>query len=99
MRLEHEVFVGDIEGFRTVFVLPEIPEDLSTEAKEGLTRRRQASLTGACPCGALRPKLTRQQRRYMERKHGRGIETHINIVHDSACPATDENLKKLGLKW
>lgn len=87
--LRDEMMIGDVGGLRTLFVVPIIPDDAPDHIREGIARRRLVTLTGICPCGARRPKLSRQQRRAIERGRFHGS---LNFVHENDCSASDETL-------
>lgn len=87
-RLHDEPVIGDINGCRVLFVVPVIPDDAPPAVRETITRRRLATITGVCPCGARRPDLSRQARRAAQR--GAPIsESFLRIEHESDCAALD----------
>jgi hypothetical protein len=83
------------DGDRAVHVAPELRDDLPTEIKEGLSRRRQVTTTGICPCGARFQPPNRATRRDAA-KTGKPI--HMDIRHENDCPATNENLSAAAAK-
>lgn len=90
-RIEFEALDGDVEGIPTTFVVPIVPESAPPALREGLVRRRLAVVEGACPCGARRPRLSRQVRRAAAR--GAGLAAAwLTVVHASDCPGGDEVL-------
>lgn len=70
-----EVWVRD----RVMFVLPSIPDGASEDLKNALERRRRATLTGRCDCGAVVTVTA----------------AGINVAHKSGCPASDEVIRHL----
>jgi len=88
-----EPVIGDMQGIRTLFLVPTIPDDAPGPVREGLARRRLATISGLCPCGARRPKLSRQQLRWIRRK-GADIH-HLAVLHEPDCMASDDNLATL----
>lgn len=85
--LRLEPVLVDVQGLRTLYVVPVIPDDAPEHIREGLARRRLAAISGTCPCGAQRPKLSRQQLRQARRG---GEPSGLVIHHDDQCPATDD---------
>jgi len=81
-----------INGQRALLVLPVILETDPAEVREGIARRRIAALTGTCPCGATYRLPNRAQRRADQQA---GRPSHITVVHEQECPATDETLRQL----
>lgn len=81
-----------IDGQKAVLVLPVIRETDPPEVREGIARRRIAATTGQCPCGATYRLPNRAQRRADQRA---GRPSHITVVHDERCPATDSELRRL----
>lgn len=86
-----ERIVGEVDGLRTLFVVPTIPDSAPEPVREGLARRRLALINGECPCGGRRPRLSRQQRRAAQRRTGADIGS-LQVVHEDGCPAIDEIL-------
>jgi hypothetical protein len=86
-----ETLTGEVEGIPTVFVVLAIPDDAPHVVREALARRRLATMTGECPCGARRPKLSRQARRRLARgeQFGEVSESFLIVEHEHGCPAGD----------
>jgi hypothetical protein len=84
--MRYELLAGDVQGIRTLFVVPAIPDDAPIAVREGLARRRLATVTGRCPCGAERPRLNREQRRAIAQRKG-GHVGIADIAHESDCAA------------
>lgn len=95
-RLRDDVVLGEVDGVPTMFVVTAIPDDAPAAVREGIARRRLATLNGVCPCGAVRPRLTRQQRRAIQRGRFHG---HAAIEHEDGCPAIDATLVPLVRAW
>jgi hypothetical protein len=74
---------------RVAAVLPTIPENAPYKVREGIARRRIATLTGTCPCGAEVDFSTAV----------RGRVTTSEVVHDRLCPADDNRLRKAIKRW
>lgn len=75
----HEVWMRD----KTMFVIPPAPpEDAPLSLREGLARRRIATLTERCPCGARRGRPWLGEDGYQ----------HASFWHEDGCPAGDERL-------
>ena len=91
-----ETVLGEVDGLRTLFVVPIIPDGAPEPVREGIARRRLATIVGTCPCGARRPRLSRQQHRQIERErfHGR-----LDVAHEPGCPATDDRLAAAIRAW
>ncbi len=101
-QIENEVVVVDVPGIgRVAYMLPVVPEDAPPLAREGLTRRRLAALTGRCPCGTIGEPLSRQQRRAQERARAKGSTDvlHARFEHEADCPAVDDNLVPILRAW
>lgn len=93
MNIRYDVTVIEYCGLRTAVVLPIPPEGAPASVVEGITRRRLAMIEGACPCGAGRPGLSREQRRPAARGLSRtDVAVSITVEHEAGCPATDELL-------
>lgn len=86
---EHDLTLGRVDGERTAFVLPTIPDGASDVVREGLARRRLVAITGACPCGARLLIPNRRQRRAAARE-GRVLPVAVEHEHD--CPAIADEL-------
>lgn len=65
---------------RVMLVIPALIDDYPDPIKDAVDRRRRASLSGRCDCGAAWS-LTR-----------RG---HLDMEHEPECPASDEALDDL----
>jgi hypothetical protein len=86
--LETEVVVIDRSGAEVAGCqLPVIPADANPALREGLERRRTVAQTGVCPCGAVRPTLTRR-----ERREARRHPVWAPVPHAADCPAADDVL-------
>jgi hypothetical protein len=85
-----DVFSGTVEGIDTAFVVPTLPDDASPVVREGIARRRLATINGECPCGAHRPPLNRELRRRLKRDGGSPAAYSVDIEHESDCPAIAE---------
>jgi hypothetical protein len=91
-----DMFSRTIHGRRALVVVPTIAEWLPPEVREGLARRRLLALGRPCPCGARPPRLTRAQRREIERRRRKGKPGgvyRVAIEHEAGCPATGENIE------
>jgi len=64
----------------TLFLIPVLLDDYPPAIKAAIDRRRRASLTGRCDCGA-------------ERRVGR--KNRLVIEHETDCDATDERLDEI----
>lgn len=80
------VLVGILEGGEEVWrrgealiVLPPIPDDASPALKSALGRRRRATVTGECSCGA-----TFEQ----------GAQS-LTMAHMASCDASDSSIRRL----
>jgi hypothetical protein len=82
-----DVFSGSVEGFDTAFVVPTLTEDAPPIVREGIARRRLATINGECPCGARRPRLNRELRRKLQREGGGSEAYSVDIEHEDDCPA------------
>jgi hypothetical protein len=80
----YDLTVVEQAGHRTAYVLPVVPEDASTDVREGIARRRVVALTGVCPCGARAVRPSREERRAARRA---GRVAWALIEHESGCPA------------
>jgi hypothetical protein len=80
------VLIGTIGGQdyykvgTALFLVPVLLDDYPPAIKTAIDRRRRASLTGRCDCGA-------------ERRVGR--KNRIVLEHETDCDATDERLDEL----
>ena len=84
----YEVFSGEIHpGISTAYVVPVIPDDAPATVREGITRRRLATINGRCPCGATRPPMPRAVRRRLQRHQAPPEAYDASIVHEDDCPA------------
>ncbi len=69
---------------RTLYIGPEIDDDLPIVDKNRLATRRGACLTGRCPgCGTEAERVPDA----LTGKVRPGTVTHILFVHDEDCPA------------
>lgn len=84
---EFDVMTGRVEGIDSAFVLPTVAEDAPAIVREGLARRRLATLRGECPCGARRPALNRELRRRLQRGGAAGEVHRVAIEHEDDCEA------------
>ncbi len=85
-----EVVAAEVPGIgRVAFVLPRLRDDYPDELKQALTRRRMATVSGRCECGATRPRLNRAQRRA-------GHVVPLEMVHEDDCPAANTNIIEIG---
>lgn len=74
----------DEDGRRTLYVGPELREDLPPDVLEGLARRRMVALGEVCPCGARLVVPNRAARR-AARQRGPGLS--VRVEHEPTCPA------------
>jgi len=81
-----------IDGQRALVVVPALRDDDPPMLREAMARRRITSLTGVCPCGAVRVLPNRAQRRAAA---GAGHAWQVDVVHAEDCPATDETARRL----
>lgn len=65
-------------------VVPVLRDDYPADLKAAVDRRRRASLTGRCDCGATWQVLRRG---------------HVDMRHEDGCTATDEVLFAIGLRY
>lgn len=93
-----DVFSVDLGGITAAVVVPVVPQNASPEVREGIARRRLVMVEGVCPCGAVRPTLNREQRRAIKRG-ATTTEMRLRVEHEDDCPARDERLRELGLRW
>ena len=96
--VRYDYISGDVQGLRTLFVVPRIPEDAPTSVHEGIARRWLATITGRCPCGAERPKLNREQRRKVARRKARYLGI-ADIAHENDCPAISAEVERALGRW
>ena len=82
-----DVFTGSVEGISTAFVVPALPDDAPAVVREGIARRRLATIRGECPCGARRPRLNRELRRRLKRDGSTPETCSVDIEHELDCPA------------
>jgi hypothetical protein len=64
-------------------VIPPLMEDFPPAVKDAVDRRRRATLSGQCDCGGKRRLLKPR---------------HLVLEHEHNCPASDDNLTKLGAR-
>lgn len=83
-------FPVDVDGHRALVLAAVVPEDAPPVVREGLARRRLVSLTGSCPCGAVR-ELNRAARRAARR--GAGVAV-IPVEHENGCPAISPEVRR-----
>ncbi|GGM53589.1 hypothetical protein ACFFX1_54815 [Dactylosporangium sucinum] len=88
-------------GDRVLFIVPVVPDDAPPAIREGLARRRIATISGTCPCGSSTVQLTRQQRRARQRQ---AAKRHGNVIrgvfeHAADCPANDLTIFPLLRAW
>lgn len=89
------------DGNRILYVVPVVPDDAPDTIREGLARRRVATIHGTCPCGESTITLSRQQRRARQR---RAVKRQANVIygafeHTTDCPAADHRLVPLLRAW
>ncbi len=88
------------DGNRVLYIVPVIPEEAPPEIREGLARRRIATLDGTCPCGSSTIRLTRQQRRARQRRMEKGGNLIRGVFeHATDCPAADHRIFPLLRAW
>lgn len=91
-----EAVIVDDAGRVIACLLPELPEDASTDVREGLVRRRLTALRGTCPCGATALMPNRAARRRAARS---GVMARIVVEHVDDCPAVDRLLVPALGRW
>ncbi|MET8862289.1 hypothetical protein ABZW11_04940 [Nonomuraea sp. NPDC004580] len=64
-------------------VIPPLLDEWPDDLKHALDRRRRATLTGRCDCGA--------RRRWLG-------PNNMTLTHEANCPASDPNLIALGFR-
>jgi hypothetical protein len=96
--VRYDLITGDVQGLRTLFVVPRIPDDAPERVREGIARRRLATVTGRCPCGAERPRLNREQRRKVARRKARYLGI-AEIAHENDCPAISNEVERALGRW
>jgi hypothetical protein len=86
------VLVGVADGERTVYVGPELDDNLPPVVLEGLTRRRLVGLGQPCPqpCGARMVVPNRAERRAARKA---GPVLHVQIEHHPDCAAVSDELE------
>lgn len=84
------IVVDDPERGRILYVLPAIPDDAPYRIREGIARRRVATITGECPCGGKRDGLPIGER---------GRVTVTEFPHQPRCPAITSALTKELRRW
>lgn len=87
--LRGDAILGQVDGDRTLFMLPAIADDAPPLVREGLARRRLVMLTGQCPCGANLVMPNRAQRRAAQRRRE---PVRVAVAHERDCPAVDDVL-------
>jgi hypothetical protein len=75
----------DRDGHRTLYVGPDLCEDLPPVVLEGLARRRLVAVGQGCPCGARMQVPNRAARRAAARS-GRPV-LEVSVEHEPDCPA------------
>jgi hypothetical protein len=70
---------------RVLFIVPTIRDSMNPKLKSALDRRRRATLTGTCDCGA--------RRKIVDHRHGGGAR--MQMAHEADCPAGDTVLAPL----
>lgn len=81
----HDPAFGEIwRRGKVLHVVPPIRDSMPAALKEAIVRRRTASLTGRCPCGA-RMRITSEHRAVCE--------------HEADCTADNESLDRLLADW
>lgn len=86
-----------VDGYPALSVVPRLSEDLPTDIREGIARRRLVATGHPCPCGAAPIRLNRAQRRRIttRRRHGHTEVIRLSVVHEDDCPAADDVLNAL----
>lgn len=87
---DEHVVVDDPDLGRVLYILPVIPEDAPYRIREGIARRRIATLTGECPCGGTRGPRPKAQP---------GTVMVSEFAHEPRCPAITETLVKAIRRW
>ena len=80
------------DGTRALIVDSIIPDDAPELVREGLARRAIVNGGGTCPCGAVRERPNRAERR-------KGAVTRLDVVHEDDCAAGNANLVPLVEAW
>lgn len=75
---------------RVLFVLPTIPENAPFRIREGIARRRIATMTGECPCGGKRDPFSAIKP---------GSVAVADFPHEPRCPAITGPLVKALRRW
>lgn len=99
--LRHDAIPHDFDGIPAVNVGPIAPDHAPDPIKEGLARRRTVNLGGTCPCGASPPRLSRQQRRKLQRDQAKGHAPmlRLQVHHEPDCPALNDHLVPALQAW
>ncbi len=80
------VRVGGWSGERLVPLHPAVPGDLDHRVRDGLEARLVLAVAGCCPCGAVVPALSANQRR---RWRVGTQPLRMEVGHLDDCPAPD----------
>jgi len=76
--------------------LPSISDDLPSEMKSALAVRREATLTGACECGATFSYPSQAERREAQRQ---GQPLHCTMEHEEHCRVTDDGISEIAARF
>ena len=87
--IELEAIVFDVGTVRAMALLPIIPDDAPDPVREGIARRRIATIEGRCPCGIA----------FDYSRIPLGTVTHRTVEHRGHCPAIDRNVRRALRRW
>lgn len=81
-----DMLLFDDDGKPTLYLGPELSENLPPTVLEGLARRRLVALGQPCPCGARLVIPNRAARRAAQQK-GHAPVRRVQVAHEDDCPA------------
>lgn len=87
--IEVEAVTFDVGTVRAMALLPVIPDDAPDPVREGIARRRIATIEGRCPCGVG----------VDYSQIPRGAVTHRTVNHRDHCPAITRNVRRALRRW
>ena len=88
-----EYVESTFNGERMLTVMDKMPAGASPELAAAYQIRKQANMTGTCPgCGATYTLPNRHARRAAR---AQGIAISVDMLHEAACPAGDDQMQRL----